>query len=322
MRSEIQTETAPEVHGSDNSLSSAKHASDASHALYAGSYASSPAAQMSRTLSLHSVQSGISSSEKHRSERNSHQSSSDKGGSFTVYDATEDSSSDYISYSESDRAAAYCASQQSARDNTPETPATLSRFPEALELIKTELPDLAMEAAVGGRTSVIVLRDAEKLGGGSDPIVDEQIRMAIAGVEAQGFGAEKVYLPIDPCVKVATVRAYWDSDHRPDLVKVGADALRQRRLDAIAARPPEPDHCADVYSHDASVALDDGRLPDALQLLQDCSAAANFKGDPAKFKGFLWSVSSDDAKQDGLDMELHYGSSWLNRYFIDGFEIE
>lgn len=322
MRSEIQTETAFEVQGNDNVSSSAKHASDASHALYAGSYASSPAAQMSRTLSLHSVQSGISSPEKHRSERNRNHSSSNDGGRFTVSDATDDSSSDNIGYSESARAAALCAAQQLAVDDRPETPATLARFPKALELIKTELPDLALEAAVGGKKNVIVLTDAKKLGGGSDPFVDEQIRLAIAGVEAQGFGAEKVYLSINPCVKVATVRAYWDSDHRPDLVKVGADALRQRRLDAIAARPPEPDHCAEVYSHDASVALDDGRLPDALQLLQDCAAAANFKSDPAAFKRFVWSVSIDDAKHDGLDMELHYGSNWLNRYFIDGFEIE
>ncbi|MDX1988925.1 MAG: hypothetical protein SFV17_19725 [Candidatus Obscuribacter sp.] len=322
MRSEILTDTAPEVHGNENSLSSARYASDASHALYAASYASSPAAQMSRTSSFHSVQSGISSSERDRSERNRNQSSSDKGGTSNVSDATDVSSSDKFSYSESDRAASYCAGEQLAIDGRPETPATLSRFPKALELIKNELPDLAMEAALAGKTSVIVLFDAEKRGGGSDPIVDEQIRLAIAGVEAQGFGVRQVYMPINPCVKVATIKAYWDSDHHPELVKVNADVLRQRRLDAIAARPPEPDHCAAVYSHDASVALDDGRLPDALQLLQDCAAAANVKGDPATFKRFVRSVYNDDDKRDGLDMELHMGSSWFNGQVIDGFEIK
>lgn len=311
MRSEIQPETTPEVHSGDNFASSAKHASDASHALYAGSYASSPAAQMSRTLSLHSVQSGISSSEKNRSERYSKHGSS-----------TDDNSSDHISYSESDRAASFCAGEQLARDGRPETPATLSRFPKALDLIKNELPDLAMEAALAGKTSVIVLLDAKKLGGGADPFVDEQIRLAIDGVEAQGFGVEQVLLPINPCVKVATVKAYWDSDHHPELVKVNADALRQRRLAAIASRPPEPDHCAAVYTHDASVALDDGRLPDALQLLQDCAAAADSKGDPATFKRFVRSVSNDDSKGYGLDLELHIGSSWINGPSIDGFEIK
>lgn len=178
MQLETQRETNVSFESRDNVMASAKYGNDASEALYAASYASSPAAQMSRNLGLHSVQSAISSSER-------------------------------------------------------------------------------------------------------------------------------------------------ELDHLPELGSVTADIVKQESPKAQPARSLEREHCGGINAIKAAIALDERRLPDALQLLQDCATAASaLSHGRNRLENFVRGVNANERNGIGFDVDYSAGGSGYDKSFVDGFEIK
>lgn len=178
MQLEIQRDTNLSFESRDNVMASAKYGSDASEALSASSYASSPAGQMSRNLGFHSVQSGISSSER-------------------------------------------------------------------------------------------------------------------------------------------------DLDLRPELDTVAAYIVKQESPKTLPARSLKRELCDGMNAIKAAIALDERRLPDALQLLQDCATAASaLSHGRNRLENFVRGVNGNERNGIGLDLDYSYGGSGYDKSFVDGFEIK
>ncbi len=73
----------------------------------------------------------------------------------------------------------------------------------------------------------------------------------------------------------------------------------------------------------AAIALDESRLPDALQLLQDCATAASaLSHGRNRLESFVRDVNGNERNGIGFDLDYSDGGSGYDKSFVDGFEIK
>lgn len=150
--------------------------------------------------------------------------------------------------------------------------------------------------------------------------------MMATGIVAKGFKAELKFL--EPSSDSGPVGRFdlvasWDANHRPELAKVADNAVEQKRADAAAALRKDLPPCDQLFAADAAAALDANNLPDASKLLEDCGVASTgFAVDLPMFQKFAESVSANDEKGKGLDINLNYGVGRLTAFYLEGIEIK
>jgi hypothetical protein len=186
------------------------------------------------------------------------------------------------------------------------------------------LPDAAKEAAANGKSSVLVATGSGEMVGAFLPRFEsEQLDAQIKSVEALGFKAQVRWLEnVAGTGFVYELSASWDTEHHPELAKSTAAAL-QEKAEALAAKKATLSRCDDLFAVDAAAALDENRLPDALELLNDCSDDdQDFSSNELKFRSFAESVSANEKKGTGLDITLKYDVYRSRTVFFEGFELQ
>ncbi len=90
-----------------------------------------------------------------------------------------------------------------------------------------------------------------------------------------------------------------------------------------AARSLKREQCDGMNANKAAIALDERRLPDALQLLQDCATAASALSHGRNgLENFLRGINANERNGIGFDLDYSDEGSGYDKSFVDGFEIK
>jgi hypothetical protein len=185
------------------------------------------------------------------------------------------------------------------------------------------LPYVARQAAANGESSVLIATGSGEMVGAFLPTFEsEQLDAQVKSVEASGFKAQVRWFENGAGTGfVYELSASWDTEHHPELAKITAAAL-QGKAEALAAKKATLSPCDDLFAVDAAAALDENRLPDALELLHDCSVdAPNGFVVPFELQSFAESVAANEKKEKGLDINLKYGVANSKTVYFEGFEL-
>jgi|GEM_PF-3222234 len=92
---------------------------------------------------------------------------------------------------------------------------------------------------------------------------------------------------------------------------------------AQTTRSLKREQCDGINAIKAAIALDERRLPDALQLLQDCATAASaLSHGRNRLENFVRGVNGNERNGSGFDLDYSDGGSGYDKSFVDGFEIK